>query len=113
MPASNGFLYGTVFLAFARFFPDFTIYIMFFVLPVKIRWLALLQWIGYAYGFLFGDWMTKAMIVASVANYLLFFGRDIWLGHEARPSADAVSSAGAAGAAADCAYLPHVRTHER
>ncbi len=31
-------------------------------------------------GFLFGEWMTRAMIVASVANYLLFFGRDIWLG---------------------------------
>jgi hypothetical protein len=77
-PASNMFLYGTVFLAFARLFPEFTMYI-FFVLPVKIRWLAILQWIGYAWGFIFGPWMMKAMIVASVANYLLFFGRDIWL----------------------------------
>jgi hypothetical protein len=79
MPASSGFLYGTIFLAFARFFPDFTMYI-FFVLPIKIKWLALLIWIRYTYGFLFGDWMERAMIVASVANYLLFFGHDIWLG---------------------------------
>jgi hypothetical protein len=79
MPASSGFLYGTVFLAFARFFPDFTMYI-FFVLPIKIKWLAMLQWIGYTVGFLFGPWMIKAMIVASVANYLLFFGSDIWRG---------------------------------
>lgn len=78
-PASNVFLYGTIFLAFARLYPDFTMYI-FFVLPVKIRWLALLQWIGYAFGFLGGPWMAKAMIFASVFNYLLFFGRDIWLG---------------------------------
>jgi hypothetical protein len=77
-PASSGFLYGTVFLAFARLYPDFTMFI-FFVLPVKIRWLALLQWIGYGWMFLFGGWMMKAMVLASVANYLLFFGRDIWL----------------------------------
>ncbi len=79
LPASSGFLFGTVFLAFARLYPDFTLYI-FFILPVKIRWLALLQWIGYTYYFLFGPWMIRAMILASVVNYFLFFGRDIWLG---------------------------------
>jgi len=75
-PASNGFLYGTVFLAFARLYPDFTMYI-FFILPIKIRWLATLQWIFYGLRFLFGGWMEKAMIVASVSNYLLFFGSDV------------------------------------
>lgn len=79
MPASNGFLYGTVFLAFARLYPDFVLYIM-FILPVKIKWLAILQWIMYGLAFLSGDWMMKGMIVASVANYFLFFGRDIWQG---------------------------------
>jgi len=78
MPASSGFLYGTVFLAFARLYPDFTM-LIFFILPVKIRWLALLQWIVYGWTFLFGGWMMKAMVLASVVNYLLFFGRDIWL----------------------------------
>jgi hypothetical protein len=76
LPASNGFLYGSVFLAFARLYPDFVMYI-FFILPIKIRWLALFQWCGYAVGFLFGDWMSRGMIAASVLNYLLFFGRDI------------------------------------
>jgi len=78
-PANNGFLYGTVFLAFARLYPDFVILIM-FILPVKIRWIALLTWIGYAVTFISGDWMAKGMIVSVVANYLLFFGRDIWTG---------------------------------
>ena len=78
MPVSSAFLEGTVFLAFARLYPEFVLYI-FFILPVKIRWLAILQWIGYTFGFLFGGWMTKAMIAASVTNYLLFFARDIWL----------------------------------
>ena len=76
-PASNGFLYGTVFLAFARLYPDFVLHI-FFILPVKIKWLALLQWLGYAFGFVFGSWMSKGMIVASVLNFLLFFGLDVW-----------------------------------
>ena len=77
LPANNIFLQGTVFLAFARLYPEFVLYI-FFVLPVKIRWLALIQWIIYGFHFTFGDMMTRAMIVSSVANYLLFFGFEIW-----------------------------------
>jgi hypothetical protein len=77
-PVSNAFLYGTVFLAFARLYPDFVLQIL-FILPVKVKWLALIQWIGYGVGFLFSpSWMVRAMIAASVANYLLFFGRDLW-----------------------------------
>lgn len=77
MPASNGFLYGTIFLAFARLYPDFILQ-LFFIFPVKIKWLALIQWIFYALGFFVGPWESRAMIAASVFNYFLFFGRDIW-----------------------------------
>ncbi len=73
--AQNGFLYSTLFLAFARMFPDYTIH-LYFILPIKIKWLALLLWISYAYGLLKGDGMSRMMIVASVLNYLLFFGRE-------------------------------------
>lgn len=75
--ATNGFLYGSVFLAFARLYPDFTLLLM-FILPVKVKWLALLMWLMYGYSLLFDSWLTKLMVVAAVANYLLFFGRDIW-----------------------------------
>ena len=78
IPASNAFLYGTVFLAFARLFPNFVIH-AFFVLPIQIKWLALLMWIGYGVGLVRGDGMTRMLIVASVLNYLVFFGRDHWL----------------------------------
>ena len=77
-PATNGFLYGTIFLAFARLFPDYVLYI-FFLLPVKVKWLALLQWILYGYELLAGPWIGKMLIVASVLNYALFFGRAHWL----------------------------------
>jgi hypothetical protein len=75
--ASNGFLYGSVFLAFARLYPDFVMYI-FFILPVKIRWLAILQWIVYGLTLVTSpSWLSRGMVVAAVFNYLVFFGRDI------------------------------------
>jgi hypothetical protein len=77
MDITNGFLCGTVLLAFARFFPEFTLYTM-LVIPIKMRWIATAQWAVYAYSFLLGPWPSRAAIVASVANYLLFFGSDIW-----------------------------------
>src|SRR3990172_2602644 len=74
--ATNLFIGGSVFLAFAFLYPDFTLYI-FFILPVKIKWLALLTWIGYAYQILVGTWPTRLLVLASISNFLLFFGRDI------------------------------------
>jgi hypothetical protein len=76
-PASNIFLGGSIFLAFAALYPDFQIYI-FFILPVKIKWLALITWIGYGLSILSGSWATRVLVVASISNFLLFFGRDIW-----------------------------------
>jgi len=75
--ATNAFVESTVFLAFARLYPDFTLMI-FFVLPVKIRWLALIAWSLLALNLLTGNWMTRLMILAAILNYLVFFGRDIW-----------------------------------
>jgi hypothetical protein len=74
---SNGFLYGSLFLAFARLYPDFVI-MLFFVLPVRIKWLALLAWLGYLLAFIDGSWSDRLAVVASIANYLMFFGREHW-----------------------------------
>lgn len=75
LAATNGFLYGSVFLAFARLYPDF-IMNLFFILPIRVKWLALLAWIGYAYALVVGNWMERMLVMASVLNYLLFFGRE-------------------------------------
>ncbi|MGH7136945.1 MAG: hypothetical protein ACREHD_14490 [Pirellulales bacterium] len=77
MPATNIYLNGSVFLAFAYLFPNFEL-LIFFILPVKIKWLALLEWIGYFLAFTTGDWMQKAMVLAAVSNFFLFFGKDIF-----------------------------------
>jgi hypothetical protein len=79
IPASNAFLFSTLFLAFARLNPDFTL-LLFFILPIRIRWLALLMWLTLGWQLLTpsSSWMVRLLIVASVMNYLLFFGREHW-----------------------------------
>jgi len=73
----NGFLYGSIFLAFAWLYPDYKFLIM-FILPVKVKWLALIQCIGYGFVLLTGHWSEKALVLASIANFLLFFAADIY-----------------------------------
>jgi hypothetical protein len=77
-PASIAFLQGSVFLAFAYLFPNFEI-LLFFILPVKVKWLGLIQWISYGYLLIFGDWMTRLMTLASIFNFILFFWHEIYL----------------------------------
>jgi hypothetical protein len=75
---TNMFIGTSVFLAFAWLFPDYVFHIM-FILPVKVRWLALLAWIGLIYALIVGDMQTRLFVLAGIANFLLFFGRDIIL----------------------------------
>jgi hypothetical protein len=75
-PASVTFIGGSVFLAFAAVNPEFQI-LLFFILPVRIKWLALLTWIGYGYTVLTGSWSSRFLIAASLLNFFIFFGRDI------------------------------------
>jgi hypothetical protein len=76
LPATNAYLQGSVFLAFAHLFPDFQMFI-FFILRVKIKWLALITWIFYGFVAVFGDWLNRLMVLASVCNFLLSFSNDI------------------------------------
>lgn len=80
-PASNGYLIGSIFLAFAALFPRYEI-LLFFVLPVQVKWLALLTWLLYGFAFVTGGWNTRLLITAAVANFLIFFGHDAW--HQVR-----------------------------
>ncbi len=74
--ASTAFLGTSVFLAFAFVAPNFELYI-FFLLPVKMKWLALITWIGYGMALAKGPNSVRLLVLASVLNYLLFFGKDI------------------------------------
>lgn len=70
---SNRMLFTTLFFAFAHFYPEEIIYV-FFILPLKIKWIA---W-GWA-AFLLIGFVTKPnsyrfALIAAVINYLIFFG---------------------------------------
>ncbi len=75
--ATNAYVTGSIFLAFAYLYPDFQI-LLFFILPVRIKWLALITWLYYGYDFIVGGWATRLLILAALTNFLLFFGRDIF-----------------------------------
>lgn len=76
VPATNVFLAGSVFVAFAHLYPDFELN-LFFVIPVRIKWLALAAWIGYGLSFLAGPAGVRAQTLASCLAFFLFFGRDL------------------------------------
>ena len=75
---TNAYIYITIFLAFAYLFPDFILYI-FFVIPVKVKWLALIIWISYIFILIFGNWISRFLLLVSCGNFLIFFGKDIIL----------------------------------
>lgn len=75
-PATNLFLGGAVFLAFAFLNPDFVLN-LFFILPVKIKWLALIMWVGYGFTFVTGNMTEKLGVLAATGNFLLFFSGEI------------------------------------
>lgn len=66
----------SLFLAFARIFPDFEI-LLFFVLPVKVKYLAWVNWFFIALTVLASPVHLKVAAIASVMNYFIFFGKDI------------------------------------
>ena len=66
----------SLFLAFASVYPDFEI-LLFFILPVKVKYLAWVNWAFIAFTVLTAPLAGKAAAIVSVANYFLFFGRDI------------------------------------
>lgn len=76
-PATNLFIGGSVFLAFAWLYPEFQIF-LFFILPVKVKWIALVTWLSYAMTLLAGTAVERLLVLASVLNLLVFFGRDIY-----------------------------------
>ena len=78
---SNSMLAASLFFAFAWFYPEEVIYV-FFILPMKIKWLA---WISAGFlilGFVTGNNVYRLSLFAAFINYFVFFGPEIF--HNAR-----------------------------
>jgi len=69
---TTGYLNASIFLAYAIYFPDAQI-LLFFVLPVKAKWLAVAMSAVYLYSFIIGNAAVRCAIVVSLANVIVFF----------------------------------------
>lgn len=74
--ASTGYLDMSLFLAFATLYPD-TQFLLFFIIPVKAKWLAWidggLMAIYFLRNLIAMNWFGAALIVVAILNYLIFF----------------------------------------
>ncbi len=74
--ASAYYINLSLFLAYATLFPNVE-FLMFYILPVKVKYLALLDVALLAYQFIMPGLGQKILIVVSLLNFLIFFGKSI------------------------------------
>lgn len=70
---TNYYLNMSLFFAFAILYPNFE-FLLFFVLPIKVKWLALLDAALFVWDLIIGPWSNRAAIIASFINLIIFFG---------------------------------------
>lgn len=62
----------SLFLAFATIIPDMQVLVM-FIIPVRMKWLALLDIVLLAVSFIQGGWSTRVSILVALLNFLCYF----------------------------------------
>lgn len=83
---STYYINMSIFLAFALAIPDMPV-MLYFCIPVKMKWLAYLYAAFIAYDFIFATWAGRVAIICSLLNFFIFFfsSRNMW-GKNARRS---------------------------
>ena len=69
------FLNLSLFFAFAMLDPNHEI-LLFFILPVKIKWIAWLDAAYFIYAFIFSGWVGRIAILVAFLNFFIFFSGD-------------------------------------
>ena len=75
---TNEYLNLSLFLTFACLYPDQEI-LLFFILPVKVRYIGYVDAAFLIYRLLIGTWPMRLCLVASLLPFILFFGKDAYL----------------------------------
>ena len=76
--AVNSFLYTTLLLAFAVLYPDMEI-LLFFFLPVKMRWIGGAWAVYLFYQLIVSPFAYEVSLLFSLLPFLLFFGKQAYL----------------------------------
>lgn len=69
---STYYINMSIFLAFALSIPDMQV-LLYFIIPIKMKWLAILYAVLVGADFLGGNPVTKVAILCSLLNFLIFF----------------------------------------
>lgn len=62
----------SIFLAFAASYPDMEV-LLYFVIPLKVKWLALIDVVYMVYSLIRGNLPLRVSIIASLLNFVVFF----------------------------------------
>ncbi len=74
---TNYYLQSSIFLAFAFLNPNFQVR-LFFIIPIKIKWIAIATGVIYLWALIFGGLGAKLLLIASFTNFFIFFSKDIY-----------------------------------
>ena len=69
---STNYITMSIFLAFAAIYPDMEV-LLYFVLPIKMKWMALVYAVMALYYFITGGIVSRVAIAASLLNFVIFF----------------------------------------
>ncbi len=69
---STNYITMSIFLAFAAIYPDMEV-MLYFILPIKMKWMALVYAAMALYYFITGGIATRVAIAASLLNFVIFF----------------------------------------
>ena len=69
---STYYINMSIFFAFAASYPDMQI-MLYFIIPLKIKWIAYLDAVFIAYRLVVAPWYAKIVILVSLLNFLLFY----------------------------------------
>lgn len=79
--ATNSYLNTSLLLAFAQLFPDMQ-FLLFFLVPIKAKYIGYVSLIFYAISMIYAlinlNFAEAIAIVASLLNFLIFFGPDMF-----------------------------------
>jgi hypothetical protein len=76
LPIGTYYLNMSLFFAYAAIYPNQQFY-LFMVIPVKVKWLALLDGVLLLLEFLIPIWQIRIALLMSLINLILFFGKSV------------------------------------
>lgn len=74
---SSSGLFLSLFFAFAWMWPNMQV-LLFFLIPVKVKWLGWASALVWAVQFLRGGFSTRITLLFGLAGFLLFFGKELY-----------------------------------